>query len=252
MSNYNPCRANNSSNMDKHIGKYMGRYRGKKSCYWIVLALLIGGMPSIAVVEGQNIATAESFLDDVAARYSTIRDYIANINISQAGSTMRGRLSYLSPNRVRIDFSTPARQVLVADGKDLWIYIPSQNIVLQQTMRGSQSGAALAGSSGIQLLVNNYSVSYLSSPNPTPLSGSGERVVQLRLTWNSSREHFRELIVAVTNDKLIRRIVGTTARNATLQFDFTDIQINQGVPATRFDYDPPASANLYTDFLFDQ
>ena len=226
--------------------------RDKKRERWIVLAFLVGVMAPTAVVEGQNISTAESFLDDVAARYSTIRDYTANISISQVGSAMRGRLSYLSPNKIRIDFSSPAQQVLVADGKDLWIYIPSQNIVLQQTMRGSQGAAALAGSSGIQLLVNNYSVSYLSSPNPTSLSGSGERAVQLKLTWNSSREHFRELIVAVTNDRLIRRIVGTTARNATLQFDFTDIQINQGVPAARFDFDPPASANLYTDFLFDQ
>lgn len=215
---------------------------------WLCAILTIPGY----TVGAQNIATAESFLDNVSARYGTIRDYTASIAISRAGTTMRGNLSYLSPDKIRIDFSSPAQQVLVSDGKDLWIYIPAQNIVLQQTMRGSRGGAALAGSSGIQLLINNYSVSYLSSPNPTPLSGSGERAVQLKLTWNSSREHFRELIVAVTNDGLIRRIVGTTARNETIQFDFTNIQINQGVPAARFDYDPPASANLFTDFLFDQ
>ena len=204
------------------------------------------------VAVAQSIATAEWFLDTVAATYSTIQDYTANVTITSDSSVMQGDISYLSPDKIRIDFSVPSEQVLVTDGRDLWIYIPLQNIVLQQTMRASHNGATLVGSAGIRLLVDNYSVAFVTSPVPTPLSGTDEQATHLKLTWNSTREHFRELIVAVTPDKRIRRIVGTTARNETVQFDFTNIQINQGVPAARFEYDPPASANLFTDFLFDQ
>ena len=202
-------------------------------------------------VDGQTISTAEEYLSAVADTYGRIDDYVADIVITRNNSAQQGRISYLKPNKIRIDYTSPARQLLVADGKDLWVYLPRQNIVLQQSMRGD-GGVGLASDSGLNILRSNYSASYLTSPSPTPLAGTREHAVHLKLTWRTTREHFRELVVAVGANGYIRRIVGTPARGGSVQFDFTNIRINQGIPITRFDYDPPASASLYTDFLFDR
>lgn len=72
----------------------------------------------------------------------------------------------------------------------------------------------------------------------------------MKFDWQNSNEYFRELIIAISDTGYMRMIRGTTVNNETIRFDFTNIQINRGIPETRFDYDPPASANLYTDFLF--
>ena len=214
---------------------------------WAMLLCAVGVSPAYT----QTIATAEQFLESVSQTYGAIRDYTANITITRGQSVSRGTLSFLAPNKIRIDFSTPAKQALVSDGKDLWIYLPSQGVILQQSTRGF-GGAGLASGEGLALLRRNYSPSFVSSPSPTPISGTSERGVHLKLIWRSSNEHFKELIVAVNDSGYIRMIRGTTVRNETIRFDFTNIQINRGVPEARFDYDPPASANLYTDFLFNR
>ena len=206
-------------------------------------------------VYGQTplITTADEFLEFVAQTYGDIRDYTADISITKDQTETNGVISYLAPHNLRIDFSVPEKQVLVSDGDSLWIYLPSQEIVLQQSMRASSSsGIGIANSAGLSLLKSNYSASFLSSPAPTLISGTNERGVHLKLVWNSSTEHFKEIIMAINDSGYIRMISGTTVRDEIIRFDFTNIKINQGVPAARFDYDPPASASLYADFLFDR
>ncbi len=222
--------------------------------------VVIGAVVLLAAVCGaasgqgqEGIATADDYLAAVADVYGGIDDYIADITITRESGVEEGRLSYQRPNKIRIDFTQPEEQELISDGRDLWIYLPDQNVVLQQAVRrGEGSAAGLASDEGLLLLQANYEASYLTSPEPVRIEGTNETAVHLKLTWGSTREHFRELVIAVNSDGYIRRISGITARDAVIQFDFTNIQINQGIPAARFDYDPPASANLYTDFLFDR
>jgi outer membrane lipoprotein-sorting protein len=76
-------------------------------------------------------------------------------------------------------------------------------------------------------------------------------VVKLRLTRRSISEGFREIILHINPDtKLIRRIEGRTIAEGLVQFDFTNVKVNQGIPEQRFIYDSPASANVYNNFLF--
>jgi outer membrane lipoprotein-sorting protein len=141
--------------------------------------------------------------------------------------------------------------------------------VLNQALSGagSESVTGLASSDGLKLMQENYSIAYLDSPDPVPLdspeegqgsadafggSGSGEMVTKLRLTWRSTSEGFRELILSIDEDRLIRRIVGVTVNYDEIQFDFLDVRLNQNIPTARFDYEAPSSANLFNNFLFEQ
>jgi outer membrane lipoprotein-sorting protein len=48
---------------------------------------------------------------------------------------------------------------------------------------------------------------------------------------------------------IIRRMAGTTLAGGLVQFDFTEVKSNVGIPELRFTYDSPASANIYNNFL---
>jgi outer membrane lipoprotein-sorting protein len=213
----------------------------------VLFAMFIMFLSSAAYT--QEIVTAQQYLEQVSEKYSNMRDYEAKIGIQSGGSTMSGTVSHLAPAFLRIDFTSPAEQVIVFNGEQLTIYLPEYRAVLNQTV--SSSGASMATGRGLSLLRRNYTPSYVTGPAPTPLEGSGEQAVKLRLIWRAGSENFREIILSISPEsKLIRRIEGTTRGGALVRFDFSNIKINQGIPEQRFIYDSPASANMYNNFLF--
>lgn len=232
-------------------------------------AILLCAAVAVPLTFSQEIRTAPEFFATVAERYSSITDYIAEVEMTTPEQTLTGTLYYRRPNQVRIDFSNPEGQVLVSDGDALKVYIPEYDVVLQQelTRSGGNQVSGLASSDGLKLMQENYSIAYLDSPEPVPLNSpedgeeaearsqpatDGEMVTKLRLTWRSTSEGFRQLTLSIDEDRLIRRIVGVTVNYDEIRFDFLDIELNQNIPTARFDYEAPSSANLFNNFLFEQ
>jgi outer membrane lipoprotein-sorting protein len=203
------------------------------------------------VLPAQEILTAENFFDQMSEAYGEFRDYIAKVSLIQEKETMAGSLYYKTPNLLRIDFTSPAEQVIVTDGSRLIVYIPLYRVVMSQTLK-RRSAASLATRQGLIMLRRNYSIAYLEGPGRVPLDpASSLLVTKLKLTWHSSSEGFRELILSVNSQKMICRIEAITVGYQKIQFNFEDIRINQNIPEARFKYDPPASANVQENFLFE-
>jgi outer membrane lipoprotein-sorting protein len=224
-----------------------------KRGFFISLLLILIFSP----LSGQEIITAERYLEMVSEHYGTVRDYEANIVIRSGNTDMVGIVSHLSPSFLRIDFTRPADQVIVFNGEMLTIYLPEFRAVLSQSVNQTRrasaaTGASMASAQGLVLLRRNYVPSYDTGPNPVPLdANSRENVIKLRLARRSISEGFREIVLSINPDtKLIRRIEGRTLADGEVRFDFTNIRINLGIPELRFIYDAPPSANLYNNFLF--
>ncbi len=168
---------------------------------------------------------------------------------------MKGDIIFKSPSLLRVDFTSPPDQVISFDGQTLTVYIPGYNAILSQSTsdKPGAGSATLATREGLTMLRRNYSVAFETSPSPQPLDGGapGETAVRLVLARTSAAEGFRTIKLYITPDtKLIRRIEGWTISGDKLAFDFTGIKTNVGIPAARFVYDSPASANVYNNFLF--
>lgn len=205
-------------------------------------------------LSAQDIVTAAQFFNTVSDKYGAVSDYTAKISILQGKTTMDGTIYYKNPNHLQIEFSNPADQVINSDGTTLTVYLPRYNVAFAQSLkkRSDAAVAAMASKQGLTLLKSSYSISYVTSPDLVPLDGnSGEQVTKLKLTWRSGNQAFRQLEVSVGKDGFIRRIVGTTAAQQTIQFDFTNIRTNVGIPDSRFAYDSPPTANLIHNFLYD-
>lgn len=201
----------------------------------------------------QEILTASAYFDKISADYAKINDYIADITYTVKGDTMKGTLYYRSPNMVRIDFSEPKDQVLNSDGKILKVYLPKYNVLLQQPLSKQTrvQVAGLATQEGLSLMGKNFSKAYLVGPDPVPLDpGSTEMVVKLKLDWRNTNQGFRQLNISIGKDGLIRRIVGVDVSYEQYEIDFSNIRTNQNIPATRFNYDGPGTANIIDNFLF--
>ena len=57
-------------------------------------------------------------------------------------------------------------------------------------------------------------------------------------------------MVLSVKDSLIRRIEGIRNSGEKVTLDLENVRTNQGVPASRFKYDPPADANVISNWLF--
>jgi outer membrane lipoprotein-sorting protein len=216
---------------------------------FLFLCLLFAGR---SLLSAQEIVTAERYLASVAERYGAVRDYEARIVIRSGNTEMYGTVSHRVPSFLRIDFSSPAEQVIAFNGETLTVYLPGYRAILNQNVQRRAGGASLATAQGLSLLRRNYVPAFVTGPDPAALeSGSSERVVKLRLTRRTNSEGFREILLDINPEtRLIRRIEGRTLTDGTVRFDFSNILINQGIPENRFIYDAPASANLYNNFLF--
>ncbi len=215
------------------------------------IAVIFSACPSLSA---QDILTATDYFDRISEQYSDIYSYQATVTITRDDTVMYGDLYYRSPNRLRIDFENPDDQVLLVDGSLLTIYIPRHSVIMQQQLKrnSSASGAAMVTGKGLDLMKRNYSIAFLEGPDPVPLEeGSGMLVRKLKLVWRSPDAGFRQLILSVTEAGYIRRIEGITHTYDKLQFDFTGIAINVGIPYRRFEYDSPGTANIFNNFLFE-
>ncbi len=221
----------------------------------LLAAVFLEGWWVSAPVSAQEIVTAGQYFSLVADRYAQVVDYEGKISITTGKDLMKGDISFKAPSLLRVDFTSPPDQVIAFDGQTLSVYIPGYNAILSQSAadRPGAGTASLATREGLRMLKRNYSVAFESSPAPQPLEGgaAGEQAVRLVLGRTSAAEGFRTLKLYITPDtKLIRRIEGWTISGDKLTFDFTGIKTNVGIPATRFIYDSPASANVYNNFLF--
>ncbi|MDR2841834.1 MAG: outer membrane lipoprotein carrier protein LolA [Spirochaetaceae bacterium] len=196
-----------------------------------------------------QIVTAEDYLKQVSNKYAGFSDFEAKIRIRNGSEDMYGTLSHRAPAFLKIEFTSPADQMIIFTGDRLTVYLPGYRAILNQSVSGG--GAGLATSGGLTIMRRNFAPSYITGPEPTALEDSGEKVVKLRLTRRLGSEGFRELILAINpSTLLIRRITATTVGGGVITFDFTDIKTNIGMPETRFIYDSPGNANVYNNFLY--
>ena len=79
---------------------------------------------------------------------------------------------------------------------------------------------------------------------------SQEMVTKLKFQSLSSVEGFRELEIAVDEDDMIRRVIGRSG-GKTLVMDYQNVETNLGLPDARFEYEAPANANVFRNFLFE-
>lgn len=209
---------------------------------------------TVAAGYAQDILTATEYYDAIAANYAEVTDYIAEMSWIDESGAMNGTLFYKKPNLIRIDFAEPEEQVLVSNGELFMLYVPEFNVVLQQELRGAPSAApgALATEEGLAIMRRTFDIAYLEGPELLPLEEDSDIfVTKLRLDAKQVSEGYRQIVLSITDEGYIRRIVGTKVDWEEVQLDLTELQFNQSIPNSRFDYESEASASIDENFLFD-
>lgn len=200
------------------------------------------------------IQTAKDYLNTVAEVYGGFNDIKAKVEITSGAGNFLGTMFIKQPNKFRINFNKPLGQLIVSDGIDFYMYIPSQNVVLHQKKKlHTDSGQSFATKQGLTQLTNNYLVTYFDKPEFSTFSEDPrKKVIKLKLLWKNTSQNFREIILYIGQDNIIYKVEAVTYNREKVQFIFSDFEINEGIPDSRFEYTPTATAHVMDKFLFDE
>jgi outer membrane lipoprotein-sorting protein len=224
----------------------------RKAPFSVIIFLL--SLPALVHAQSAQMVSADKFFAELSASYGKVKDYEASFTWTQGKAVSSGKISYKSPMYLRLDFASPANQVLNFDGEKLTFYSPANEIILEQKYK-KKSASQLEGmvtSQGLNLWQRNYSIAYLTGPAEIPLEeGSREMVVKLKLVSHAATSYSQMILSVARSTMLIRRVEGVLTSGEKVALDFTNIRTNQGVPDSRFEYNSPAYANVYQDWLFD-
>ncbi len=143
-----------------------------------------------------------------------------------SGMTYTGSFKYLNPGKIYVKFSNPSGKTIVSNGRKLWVYSPSSNIVGVQDL-------GHGGSGGIASLTKGYLAIVTAQ-------GSNGYTIKLK---NNERS-FSEIIIMTDSTFFLKRAIFKTKDGMAYNFSISNISTSAAVVPTIFSFDVPANAQV--------
>ena len=205
---------------------------------WAALAL--GGWVGIA---GNALANARTeAVTRLQTRYEATRSMRANFRQRVESPTLakplesHGTVLFERPNRMRWDYAPPEAQLIVGDGKTLWIYQPDLKQVIRAPLHDAfQARTPLTFLAGLGQVERDFDVT-LEREDP-------EHWV-LKLVPKGDSELGTLVLVVRKTDAGLAEARITDPLGTTTSLTFTDEARNVEIPADRFRFEPPAGVDV--------
>ena len=182
----------------------------------------------------------------VQQRYDTIRDFSADFTHMYEGGalhkklTERGTVQIKKPGRMRWEYTDPEKKLFVADGSQIYSYIPADRQVIVSPMPTSdQATTAALFLTGKGNLTRDFTVSY----GGVPEAPAGTIALKLlpRLT---ERDYDALTLVVDAHSLQIRMIVAADRQGGKSTFAFSGIKENTGLADKIFAFKIPRGTDV--------
>lgn len=187
----------------------------------------------------QRASSAYTQMKTVRAEFDqAITNPLTGTNVVSHGVMLRK-----APNFLAVNFTDPKGDRVVADGKSLWVYLPSSapNQVIRLPSSG-KSGMALVEPG--ELFLSSPSSRYVITSAGTAMV-SGRRANVVALVPKAQNGLFSRAKVWVdAQDNSIRQFEVVDANGLTRVVTITRLQTNLDIPASEFRFTPPKNARV--------
>ncbi len=222
-------------------------FRGKVlfTGFFLILSILFNQHSSGYKFE---FITVSDIVKKVKQRFAEIDSYQAKFRIvtEKLGKKnyQSGTVKYRSSDKLLVEFHQPYGQKIVSDGKMMWIYIPSMNVVAEQDLDSDSDSIFSSGTgSGLRRLFSKYHYRFASKKQPE-LQPDGTKKYTLFLKQKESRSGFRTLRLWISEDFIIAKAYGETSSGKKVEIRFDDIRTDVNLPLGIFRFDIPSRARV--------
>ncbi len=184
----------------------------------------------------------------VDAHYNHLHTLEAEFTELYRGSGMErtesGTLWLKKPGKMRWEYRSPKVKLFVSDGRDAWFYVPDDRQARKMDAKKLEDLrsplAFLLGKTKLEKELQGLSL----APDVTPLAADD---VVFRGVPQALADRISEIVVEVTPDHQIARIIVQEVDGSTTEYRFTDQKEDLGVANGQFDFKPPAGTETVED-----
>jgi len=156
---------------------------------------------------------------------------------TEAGTVWLAKGGLKKPGKMRWEYRSPREKLFVSDGKDAWFYVPGDRQVRKTEARKLDDIrsplAFLLGKSKLEKELQGLSL----APDVAPLAAGD---VVLRGVPQAMADRVSEILLEVTPEHQIARIVIDEVDGSTTEYRFSEQKEDVAIPAGRFEFSPPA------------
>lgn len=210
---------------------------------------VIAGMIALVAATQVQAQSPDAVMERAVKTYSDLRsvraDFRQTITNPLTGTTAvsRGVLLRKDPNLLSINFSDPKGDRVVADGKSLWVYLPSS--APGQVMRLPASGGSSMGMVDPGgLFLSSPSTRYaITSAGTGTVSGRKVNIVNL-VPRKANNAFTRAKVWVDAGDNTIRQFEVVDQNGLTRLVTISRIQSNPSIAESEFRFTPPKNVRV--------
>lgn len=203
-------------------------------------AVLIAGSVSAAWADG--LKSLESFMRNSQAGKAQFTQSVTSP--PKAGQEARTKVSsgtfeFQRPGKFKFNYTKPFEQLIVADGKTLWLYDADLNQVTQRAQAqvlASTPAAILTSATDLKALQADFGLS------AQPASQGLEWVLA---SPKAKGGQLKEVRVGFTTEGQLAALDIEDSFGQRSLMQFKDLQIQASLPAATFQFTPPKGANVF-------
>ena len=183
--------------------------------------------------------------DAVDSHYNHLRTLQAEFTEIYRGAGMErtesGTLWLKKPGKMRWEYRSPREKLFVSDGKNAWFYVPGERQVRKTRVTQLDDLrsplAFLLGKTKLEKELRGLSL----APDVAPLN-SGD--VVLRGVPRAMADRVNQVLLEITPDHWISRLVIEEADGSTTDYRFSSHQEDVNVADQRFRFEVPSGAEV--------
>ncbi|MDO8954695.1 MAG: outer membrane lipoprotein chaperone LolA [Gammaproteobacteria bacterium] len=173
-------------------------------------------------------------LDSLLSNFQSLQANFVQVSQTQgqAPSQVSGTLDIQKPNRFRWQISQPNPQLFVADGKNLWNYEEDlEQVTVSPISKQLSSTPMLLLSGEVTQLKSLFSIQAMDP-------------YHYQLTPKQPDSLLQSIVIGFDKDGKLASLMLTNNMGQITQIDFTDVKLNPALPASLFNFAPPAGVDV--------
>ena len=155
---------------------------------------------------------------------------------TEAGTVWLAKGGVKKPGKMRWEYRSPREKLFVSDGKDAWFYVPGDRQARRTEARKLDDIrsplAFLLGKSKLEKELQGLSL----APDVAPFTAGD---VVLRGVPQALADRVSEILLEVTPEHRITRIVINEVDGSVTEYRFSDLKENEAIPDGRFEFHSP-------------
>ena len=215
--------------------------RFHKLAFSVMANVMAIGLIALRLAGAAPPADVKAMAAAVDAHYNHLRSLEAQFTEQYRGSGMdrteSGTLWLKKPGKMRWEYRSPREKLFVSDGKDAWFYVPGDRQARKTAAKKLEDIrsplAFLLGKAKLEKELQGLSL----APDIAPLAAGN---VVLRGVPQGLAERVSEIVLEITPDHQITRIVIQEVDGSSTEYRFGEMKEDVTIADGQFKFSPPA------------